>query len=99
MANTSDRPISFTLEDVWEQVDAGEAVPFNEEPMRLGHGASGRVSGHDLDVLEVGSLQPGESTWTTVIVTSQEPGMPDGYTKVVATQQGTGLRHAHIIAW
>lgn len=70
MANTSYRPVTFTLEDRWEQVDEGEEHPFEEEPMRLAPGAHGRVPSDDPDVLEVGPVQPGDSAWTTTIVTS-----------------------------
>jgi hypothetical protein len=99
LTDISTRPVSFSIEDRWEETVDSESGTFKPELMRVKGKVAGIVREGEPDILELGPLQPGASTLLVLGVTSQEPGEPDGYTKVVTTQEGTGLRQVHILDW
>jgi len=100
ITNTSRAPVSFELENFWEQtVKNSVGGIFTNEAARLKGGSAGSILVTNPAVVATGPVAPGKTVEVNMIVTVQEPGKADGYTKVVGTEPSTGAKTVRIIPW
>ena len=100
LTNTSDRPMTFTLKNMWESTC--DTAVFSPEAATLKAGSARSVSPTNPSVVVAGPVAPGATINANMTVTIQEPGKDSGYTKVVGTEQGTSTAPSsatHIINW